>query len=47
MDKHLVYLQVRGNQRELVQRRLQVLGNLGRNDFGGGQIGGVFQTLVL
>lgn len=40
-------LQIGGNQRELIQGRLQVFHNLCRNHVGIGQVGGIFQALVL
>ena len=39
--------QVLGDQGEFVQRSLQVLDDLGGDHVGGGQIGGVLQTIVL
>lgn len=47
MPDYLFLPQVFGDERELVERGLQILHNLGGNHVGGGQVGGILQALVL
>lgn len=40
-------LHVLRNRRKLFQRRLQIRGDVGGDDFGSGQVGGFFECVVL